>query len=513
MWEELVKITLLGTERTEISDKLESFLKQCNLPPARSSENELLQLLSVYAPAKKTKIQAQQVAIEIPQAKEETQTCSAEAAKKLQLILKGTYAAALPEFFYLLSKKEQTLPPSALPDLFEKSLADTVLWQQIQSFMPPFGEWLLHQNINWTPIWLTEKDINWEQASPTQRVRYITQLRKSDTPESAIEIVENIWDDLEWKRRLELLKPFKDGLSKADESFLTKVLKEKRKDLRQPALNFLLQISDSELSIQLFDYLKEHIAYQSGKLKIDLPATDKNPFADAINFSKKDKLKEGIRTTALAQLFAKTDLKKWADHFELDEPSVIQLFLRSDHKAAFAERLIEAAQSQKNETWATALLSYWLKEKSNLNWIEFKILDLIPLLSDDSFNHLAITCPALASGANLPKEERLLYEQEPLFLFLKNSNQFWKDDLSRTILPPLKKHISELSQFDWSTWHYKDLLQNATYRINPKLNLDFEKGWESFDSGWEMWQTEIEQFLGGLRFRKQLYEAFGMMKK
>lgn len=505
MWEELVKTALLGTERTEIAEALETFLKQCKLPQPTSAEEELLQLLSVYASAKKSKIQTQQIVIEIPQAKEETQSCSAEAAKKLQLILKGTYAAALPEFFYLLSKKEQTLPPSSLPDLFEKSLTDAPLWQQIQNFMPPFGEWLLHQNINWAAIWLTEKEIDWISATPTQQVRYLSQIRKSATPQSAIELLNPIWENIDWKRRLELLKPFKDGLSKSDEPFLTKVIKEKRKDLRQLAMNFLLQIPDSELSIQLLEYLKQHIAFKSGKLKINIPEVDKNPFADAISFSKKEKLKEGIRVATLAQLFAKSDLKEWEAHFALDAPSIVQLFLRSDYRTAFAERLIEAARQQKNETWTIPLLDYWLKEKSNLNWLEFKILDLIPLLSDASFNHLAKTC--------LPKEERLLYEQEPLFLFLKNSNQFWKDDLSLSVLLPLKTHISELSQFDWSTWHYKDLLQNATYRINPKLNLDFEKGWESFASGWEMWQTEVEQFLGGLRFRKQLYEAFGMMKK
>ena len=506
MWNELVKTTLLGTERTEVSDELETFLKQCKLAPAKSSEEELLQLLSVYATAQKAKIQTKKIDISLPvETKEDTQPCSAEAAKKLQLILKGTYAAALPEFFYLLSKKELTLPPSALPDLFEKSLTDAKLWKQIQKFMPPFGEWLLHQNESWAPIWLTEKSIKWEQASPTQRVRYITQIRKGDAPNSAIEILSDTWQDLDWKRRLEFLKPFENGLSIADEPFLTKVLKEKRKDLRQVAMNLLLQITDSELSIQLFDYLKEHIAFKSGKLKINIPEADKNPFADVVNFSKKEKLKEGIRVAALAQLFAKSDLKKWEAHFGLDAPSIVQLFLRSDYRTAFAERLIEAARQQKNETWTIPLLDYWLKEKSNLNWLEFKILDLIPLLSDAPFNHLAKTC--------LPKEERLLYEQEPLFLFLINSNQFWKDDLSLAVLLPLKKHISELSQFDWSTWHYKDLLQNATYRINPKLNLEFEKGWESFASGWEMWQTEVEQFLGGLRFRKQLYEAFGMMKK
>ncbi len=506
MWKELVKTTLLGTERTEVSDQLESFLKQCKLAPAKSSEEELLQLLSIYATAKKSKILTQKIDVSLPvETKEETQPCSAEAAKKLQLVLKGTYAAALPEFFYLLSKKEQTLPPSSLPDLFEKSLTDATLWQQIQNFMPPFGEWLLHQNEDWAPIWLTEKKIKWEQASPTQRVRYIAQIRRGNTPNAAIEILNDTWEDLDWKRRLELLKPFEFGSSKSDEPFLTKVLKEKRKELRQLAMNLLLQIPKSEISTNLFEYLTNHIAYQSGKLKIELPNLDKNPFADAISFSKKARLKEGIRASALAQLFANTDLKKWADHFELDEPSVVQLFLRSDYRAAFAERLIEATQLQKNETWAVALLDYWLKEKSNLKWLDYKILDLIPLLPDEAFNHLA--------KAHLPEEERLLHEQEPVFLFLKYSKQFWKDDLSRSILLPLKKHVSELKGFDWSTWHYKDLLQNATYRINPKLNLDFEKGWESFDSGWEMWQTEIEQFLGGLRFRKQLYVAFGMMKK
>ena len=165
------------------------------------------------------------------------------------------------------------------------------------------------------------------------------------------------------------------------------------------------------------------------------------------------------------------------------------------------EYLIEACYHQENENWIAPLLHYWLQEKSNLNFDSWQIQSLIPFLSDKTFNQLAV--------ANLPKKEALLDEQAPLFVFLKNSTQPWDDDLSEKVLRPFKAHVTAIQSFDWSTWHYKELLKIATYRINPTLlQRGWSEGWDSGRSSQEMWQPEIEQFLGGLRFRRKMYMAF-----
>jgi len=500
MWDELIKTALLGTERTNLPDSLEDLLKAFKLPQAPSSEEALLQLLSVYGAAKKTAVINTKVKFEKFETLLDDNACDIAATKSLKLILKGMHAPALNEFLELLEQYQQVLPPTMLPDLFEEAKSNKKLWKDLKHLIGQRGEWLLAQNADWMHLGNQVVEVDWKFASKEVRLLLLKYWRKNK-PQKAIKSLESTWSEEDWKSKVEFLKTLEIGLSKKNEPFLKKGLTESRKEIRKIAGTLLLKIPDSEYSEQLFELLKKYITLKKVNIHIELPEEIDERYGAIVHFDKKKSLSKGIKSLALGQLFSKIPLEKWEAHFQFEPKELVPMFLRSNERQVMGEHLINACFEQKNEKWIAPLLHYWLQEKSNLNFMSWKIKDLIPLLTDKTFNQLAM--------ASLPKEPQLLGELVPLFIFLKNSTQHWDDDLSEKIIAPLKEHISKIQSFNWSTWHYKELLQTATYRVNPDL---LQRGlgdeWNLGNSGQEMWQPEIEQFLGGLKFRRKMYLGF-----
>ncbi len=500
MWDELIKTTLLGTERTDSPDSLDDLLKAFKLPQAPSSEEALLQLLSVYGAAKKTAVINSKVKFEKLETHLDDNACGPAATKSLKVILKGMHAPALKEFLELLEQYQQVLPPSMLPELFEESKSNKKLWKDIKHLIGQRGEWLLSQNVDWMHLGNQIVEVDWKFASKEVRLLLLKHWRKT-APQKATKALASTWSEEDYKSKVEFLKTLAIGLSKKDEPFLKKGLSESRKEIRKIAGELLLKIPDSEYSNQLFELLKKYILLKKVNIQVELPEEIDERYGAVIHFDKKKSLTKGMKTVILGQLFSKIPLEKWEAYFEFEPKELVPMFLKCNEKHVMAEHLINACFEQKNEKWIAPLLHYWLQEKSNLNFMSWQIQELVPLLSDKTFNLLAM--------ASLPKEPQLLGELVPLFIYLKNSTQHWDDDLSEKIINPLKEHISKLQSFNWSTWHYKELLKTAAYRVNPSL---LQRGlgdeWNLGNSGQEMWQPEIEQFLGGLKFRRKMYLGF-----
>lgn len=506
MWEELIKTTLLGTERTEISENLRSFLEACKLPPVTSEEAQLLELLSIYAPMKKASVEDLKLELKKPQKIAREKTCSPKAARSLNAMLGGIYADALPEFFGLLSQKKMTLPPSSLPGLFEKSLTNPIFWNQVQPVLGNSGEWLLYQNPDWDLLWSSEGEVDWQTASKAKRIRFLTQTRASKNPADVIKKLDSTWSQEDWKTKVDFLKELKNGLSEKDEAFLEKCLKEKRKEVRQQAADLLIKIPESRLSTLLYNFVENSFFLKNGTLEVKFPEEIEEQFTPLLDFSnskgtkKKIDLKNGLIANSFGQLFSKIPAEKWEENFERSPAEVLKLFLRSNQKELLIENLVYGLKENHSERWAANLLNLWVAGTHNLNFKAWKISELVQTISAEAFNKIALL--------HLGENEALRGEHSILLKFLQASTQDWGDDLARRVLLPLKKHISQLQGFDWSAWHYKEILKIAAYRISPEFSNRLSEGWDSVGSGWEMWQSEIEQFLGCLKFRAEMHKAF-----
>lgn len=501
MWEELTKAALLGTERTEISKDLLRFLETCQLPPVATSEEQLLKLLAIYAPMKKTSVEDLKIEIQKPPKVARSKTCSPKAAKNLNAMLGGIYANAMPEFFDLLAQKNMTLPPSALPELFEKSLTNQEFWKIIKPVLGKSGEWLLYQNENWDLLWEKEEKIDWATASKLRRIRLLSQIRNGKKPEKVIKNLTTTWAKEDWKTKVDFLKIMKIGLSEKDEKFLEECLKESRKEIRQTAANLLIKLPDGRLSTSVYNFVNNSLSLKGENLEVTFPEEIDESFSPLLNFSKKKTdLKSGLITNSFGQLFSKIPAKKWEQRFEKEPAEVLKLFLRSNKKEFLIEHLVFGLKENPSERWIANLLNLWVAGTHNLKFKEWKIEELVPAISAEAFNKIALM--------HIGENEALRGEHSILLKFLQNSTQDWGDDLTRRVLLPLKKHVSQLQGFDWSSWHYKEVLKIAAYRISPEFSNRLSEGWDSVGSGWEMWQFEIEQFLGCLKFRAEMHNAF-----
>ena len=504
MWEELIKTALLGTERTEISEDLRSFLEACKLPPVETEEEQLLELLSIYAPMKRASVEDIKLELKKPQKLTREKPVNAKIGKSLNVMLGGMYSDALPEFFNLLSQKNRTLPPSSLPDLFEKSLTNPTFWNQIKPVLGNPGEWLLYQNADWDLLWEKGEEIDWKTASKTKRTRLLSQIRKSKNPEKAIEHLTATWSQEDWKTKVDFLKELKNGLSKKDESFLENCLKEKRKEIRKQAASLLVKIPKSQLSTDVYNFVENSFSLHNGTLKVEFPEEIDERFSPLLDFStkgaNKTNLKTGLIANSFGQLFSKIRAGKWEEKFDRAPAEVLKLFLRSNQKELLIENLVYSLKENHSERWAANLLNLWVAGTHNLNFKEWKISELVQTISAEAFNKIALL--------HLGENETLRGEHSTILKFLQVSTQDWGDDLARIVLLPLKKHVSQLQGFDWSAWHYKEIIKIAAYRISPEFSNRVSDGWDSVGSGWEMWQSEIEQFLGCLKFRVEMHKAF-----
>ena len=234
MWRELIKTALLGTERTALSDELKTLSKELRLPKVPSSEQALLQLLSVYNSTSKSTVAKTKIKIQKNENLLESPTCNSNATDCLKLILNGIHGAAFMEFIGLVERKGQVLPLDILPDLFEDAITNKKLWEDIKHLIGDRGAWLLAQNPNWQHLAEQPVMVDWKIASKEVRLLLLNFWRQNE-PQQAIEAMQSTWTEDDWKPKVDFLKTIEIGLSNEDESFLQLALDDRRKEVRKIA--------------------------------------------------------------------------------------------------------------------------------------------------------------------------------------------------------------------------------------------------------------------------------------
>jgi hypothetical protein len=153
-WQDLVKVSLLGAERAELSPAAVDFLTSLGISLPAESPEDLLEAAAVLTQFRKAGKPLTPFGEKLPDPAppEAAPLCGERSTVHLQLILEGRYAPAMPEFLELLKKNGQILPPVCLPEIFEKSLSDEEFWLEIQPLIGARGQWLLRQNPDWQSL-------------------------------------------------------------------------------------------------------------------------------------------------------------------------------------------------------------------------------------------------------------------------------------------------------------------------------------------------------------------------
>ncbi|MEM1122497.1 MAG: DUF5691 domain-containing protein, partial [Bacteroidota bacterium] len=303
LWEELVKLALLGTDRSTLSPDVKAQLQAYGIDTDKEITEVVLESAALQAPLQKAGFQPIKWEGEdlAKSSEEELANCSPKSANHLNLILNGRYPFALTEFVQTIADHRKYLPHELLPELLDKCIKDETLWEKLRPIIGSRGNWLIQLNPTWQPLAMTVSEEKWELGTKEERVAMLKMLRQQ-APTEGLQLLLSTWAEDGLSEKVALLKCLAVSLSDMDEVFLEECLDFPRKEIRDNAAKLLGQLPNSQLQQRIFAYLKDAITIgkENGQEKpqIILPAlADKALIRDGIN--PKKKWKRGSATTGM----------------------------------------------------------------------------------------------------------------------------------------------------------------------------------------------------------------------
>ncbi len=505
---ELVRIALVGTQRSPLSDECKTGLDNLGLPEAENSEDWILKGAAILSQMNRADFKPIQLSVndKVEATLLDEKVCSPTSIKHLYMIVDGAFENALPEFLFNLAKHKKCLPPETLPHLLDLSLTSSELWGQLKKSIGKRGGWLIHQNPDWER--LTERTVNtpWDEASNDERLFIFEKTRKKN-PTKALEMLRETWSSESVNQKVRFLKVLDKSLKKDAEPFLEELLDARRKEVRRTAVQLLAKLPDSSLSNRMFERMKGLMTlkkrnHKKEKLEIKLPEKLGNDMIrDGID-PRVQWFKGGVKASRLGQMVALIPPKMWAEHFKMTPEEVVELFVRSDWGELLIQAMVEATFLHKNKEWTRALLSFRISSSDRQRWQSLNVSRLMDDLPDDVFNAVAIK--------GMKNTEGLLEENSPITQLLKTSASLWQDELTMLVVKNLQDWLAGESSRYWNGWHYRTILKKAAYTCNPLLHDKLSNNWPEESRIWSSWEREIEEFLSTLFFRKKMIKALSI---
>ncbi|MES2692730.1 MAG: DUF5691 domain-containing protein [Verrucomicrobiota bacterium] len=244
----------------------------------------------------------------------------------------------LPEWLELCAQRGARVPPFFLRTLLD--LARTSA--ERAALLPVLGErgrWLALHNESWSWVLAAAPALDpslWETGSEEERIACLRQLRASD-PARALESATKTWADDTPEFRARVLEAFAPTLSPADEPFLTRILTERRKELRVTAQALLATLPGSVLAGRMRATAELLLQFQNGflskKLEVALPAAfDPAWKADAIE--EKPPAGVGEKAHWAQQILGLVPVSAWTKKFSLNAADLIALAGKSTEWSA-----------------------------------------------------------------------------------------------------------------------------------------------------------------------------------
>ena len=502
-WNDLVKLALLGTDRSSLSPAMKVELQGYGIDTDKEITEVVLESAALYAPLQKAgyepKKWEQPLLSKSPE--EILASCSNKSAAHLSLILMGRYPYALTEFMQAMTNYQKCLPFELLPALLDKCVKDEILWQKIQTIIGHRGNWLIDLNLAWQKLKVDISQEKWETGTKAERVAILKKLRYED-PEEGLKLLLSTWTEDGLSEKAAFLKCLTIGLSDLDEVFLEECLDFSRKEVRGNAAILLSELPNSQLQKRIFKHLKEaiQIGKEAGIEKpiILLPSPkDKTLIRDGIN--PKRKWKRGGETTGmLYQMVSIVPPPQWEKQFKKKPAAILHFFTLSEWAMMLVEGLANAAALHGSVDWMEAILRFWLANYNNRRWSELNIQPVLKELPNEIFNEVIFE--------RLKVIKFLPEEHSPLIQLLQKDNCIWDDRLTNVVMMRLQDWVADNVSYSWTGIPYRNMLKRAAYTVNPRMDKKLSQLWLGDSRNWAGWEKDIQQFLTVLSFRREMLE-------
>ncbi len=497
IWKQLVKIALLGTERSTLTAEMQAALRAKGINTDQEITKTILEAVAYYAPLQKAGWQPKEWTGQLlPPSKEINQlACSNKSRQHLATILEK-YPKLIPEFIEGMQVNKKCIPPELLPPLFEKSLKDESLWRQLENRIGERGKWLLPLNPAWSKLRSDYPLESWNTGSKEIRLSLLKKKRQTN-PTEGLALLESTWKTDSVKEKAPLLKTLSIGLSMKDEAFLEECLNYKRKEIRTIAKDLLIQLPESQLHQRLESELTKLVTFvkKEETILLSLPeASNKALIRDGIDPKKKGaSTKEEVNM--LAQMMEIVAPSFWEKHFKTSPSQIIKLFANSDRSLFLVNAIIKAIALHQSKEWIAAIVQFWYAGYLQENWQALDMKPIFEAFPNDLFNELVYK--RLQATKVMPDEHA------PLMLLLQIDQQKWSKPVSLVVMQLLQDWIRRNPSFSYSGMEYRNLLKNqAAYAIDSSLHPKMSELWLVDQRGWAGWESDIQRFLNTLSFRR-----------
>ncbi len=502
-WKTLVKIGLIGTDRSKISEEMSQELEGMGIKdedPARL----ILKAAATMSMMRKAGIQPKDFEGDLPTTTEKHQTniCSKRAIQYLNMILRRNDLSILAEFLTTLKKYNKSLPPESLPLILDKAIKTPSIWEALNPALSGRGRWLMAQNPSWATLGYTPTLDDWETGNTKERAAYLRHQRSID-PTAALTLLEETWSQENTTTRKKLLDILEIGLSKGDDAFLSALLENKQKNIREKAANLLSKIPTSSFNQRMLIRLKKLITVKKinkqPTLEIKLPkGVDDTMIKDGIKASLQ-LYRSGNKASQLAQMINKLPLDYWNELTGLSPLKLLPLFIENAYAYLVLSSVSNAAVHHNNKEWSLLILELWLTKKEDKLWQDFAPLQLIAVLNQEAYNRLTLS--------EFKDIKFLPAENTPLDFLLQQGKHEWQEDLSLTFFDRLKSWLNSSEATHWGDWHIRRILSIAGLRVPAYLYPKISRGWPEHLPVWSGWERDISGSLTSLELRYKVEKA------
>ncbi len=385
IWDDLVKIALLGTEHQAsatlaASGPLGSCVEQIQNSEQKALPAKLLcaaAAVELFQRAGYSLARSSDTTIEghansgqwQSECPEDLLTpCIDRASAHLSSLLIDARDDLLKEWLEAATKVRKRPPHRLLPMLLEFGFTKPPMRAAIAAAAGVRARWLAAQNPKWSYVLdniFKSADHNsaWETGAFNERLLALQTVRNIDA-KSAIDLIKSTWKQDTPEHRAAFIAVLSTNLSIDDEPFLEETaLSDRRKEIRTQAVDLLARLPESRLTKRMLERLSRRLmpqALKSGLFAIELVPPDELDKAmerDGIISRRNNNV--GEKSDWLMQMIGTIDPNFWSEHFRKTPEDVIDMVLCSDtsHRGILLTALRDAAVRHRSENWIQPLLN------------------------------------------------------------------------------------------------------------------------------------------------------------
>ena len=224
------------------------------------------------------------------------------------------------------------------------------------------GTWLADMRTDWR--WLLDEApattlADWETGSAGERLAYLSHLRSSE-PAAGLALLEKTWAAESSDDRARFLAALETGLSIADDAFLDQALDDRRKEVREAALELLRRLPGASLGERMTERVLRAVTVERrtfGRDRLVVQPPEELDLAlrrDGVGATPARGI--GIGAWLVEESVAGTPLATWTDGFGRRPADVVDLARKHDWESPLLHGWAKAAIAQHDTRWAEALV-------------------------------------------------------------------------------------------------------------------------------------------------------------